>query len=275
MRKILISIILALTATTAFAMFEDWQVGIRPTAMAGCYTAIANDVEGVRWNPSGLAEIKGWQTVAYGKRLWNIRGLTNQTLTAGRELGKWGGVAVSAQQVGCDWEADQNLMLSHGFKLTDQMAFGYSLNLYRLWQERFGSAITAGVDIGVMAKVYRKWRIGAFGHNLNHPSLGKLREYDLPSGVAVGVAYEAFPGTLGSLELSKDAGYVTRYKVGCEYSLIPDKFKLRGGVSNEGALTLYAMGFGVQVKGIMVGYAFEGGHQALSGTHQVGLGYWW
>ena len=107
MKKILFSLILALTATTAFAMFEDWQVGIRPNAMAGAYTAIANDVEGVRWNPSGLAELKGWQTVAYAKRLWNIPGLVNQTLTAGREFGNWGGVAVSVQQVGCDWESDQ------------------------------------------------------------------------------------------------------------------------------------------------------------------------
>ncbi|HTY08010.1 MAG TPA: hypothetical protein VMF29_02475, partial [Candidatus Edwardsbacteria bacterium] len=248
MRKILFSTILALCATSAFAMFEDWQVGIRPNAMAGCYTAVANDVEGVRWNPSGLAELKGWQTVAYAKQLWSVPGLMNQTLTVGRELGRWGGAAVSVQQVGCDVESDQNVMLSHGFNLTDQLAFGYTINGYRLWQQRFGSAITAGIDVGLMARVYRKWRIGASGHNLNHPSLGKLREYDLPSGVAVGVAYEAFPGTLGSLELSKDAGYVTKYKVGCEYSLVADKLKLRGGVSNEGALTLYSMGLGVKVR---------------------------
>jgi hypothetical protein len=275
MKRIAFTSVLLLSAASAFAMFEDWQVGIRPNAMAGCYTAVANDIEGVRWNPSGLAEIKGWQAAGYGKRLWGIRGLINSTMTVGRELGKWGGAAVSLQQVGSDLESDQNLMLSHGFTLTDQLAFGYNLNLYRLWQERFGSAMTAGVDIGLMARIYRKWRVGAFGHNLNHPSLGKLREYDLPSGVAVGMAYEPFPGILGGLELSRDAGYVTRYKFGSEFALVPDRLKLRAGLSNEGQLTLYAIGFGVQLKGATVGYAFEGGHTALSGTHQLGLGYWW
>lgn len=275
MKRLVLIPALLFCAATAFAMFEDWQVGIRPNAMAGCYTAVANDVEGVRWNPSGLAEIKGWQAAGYGKRLWGIRGLVNSTMTVGREFGKWGGAAVSLQQVGSDLAADQNLMLSHGFALTDQLSFGYNLNLYRVWQERFESAMTAGVDIGLMARIYRKWRVGAFGHNLNHPSLGKLREYDLPSGVAVGAAYEPFPGILGGLELSRDAGYVTRYKFGSEFALIPDRIKLRAGLLNEGQLTLYTLGFGVQLRGATVGYAFEGGHAALNGTHQLGLGYRW
>ncbi len=266
---------LALAAAPALAVFEDWQVGIRPNAMAGCYTAVADDIEGVRWNPSGLSGLSGWQAVGYGKRLWGIRGLINSTLTVGRGIGRWGGAAVSLQQVGSDLAKDQNVILSHGFALTDQLSFGYNLNLYRVWQERFESAATGGIDIGLMARVYRKWRVGAFGHNLNHPSLGRLRQYDLPSGVAAGVAYEPFPGILGGAELSKDAGQITRYKVGCEFALLPERVKLRAGLLNEGQLTLYAAGVGVRVGGAMVGYAFEGGHSALNGTHQAGLGFWW
>ncbi|MCU0606148.1 MAG: hypothetical protein MUF78_01675 [Candidatus Edwardsbacteria bacterium] len=275
MKKLLAILAILGAAAPAFAVFEDWQVGIRPNAMAGCYTAVANDVEGARWNPAGLAELQGWQAVGYGKRLWGIRGLVNSTATAGLAVGRWGGAAVSVQQVGSDLAKDQNLMLAHGFALTDQLSFGYNLNLYRVWQERFGSAMTAGVDVGLLARIYRKWRVGAFGHNLNHPSLGTLREYDLPSGVAVGVSYQPFPGIMGGVELSRDAGYPTRYKFGSEFALVPDRVTLRAGVLNEGQLTLYTAGFGVRLRGIMVGYAFEGGHTALNGTHQAGLGYWW
>ena len=274
-RTILLFTVLAIASTTGFAMFEDWQVGIRPNAMAGSYTALANDVEGLRWNPAGLAELKGWQTVVYAKQLWMIPGLTNSTLSIGNTLKKWGGAAISLQQVGCDLEKDQSLTFSHGMNLTDQLAFGYNLNLYRLWQARFGSAVTAGLDVGMLAKIYKKWRVGAFGHNLNHPSYGKLYEYDLPSGVSVGVAYEPFQGVLGSMDIDKDAGYVTAYKFGSEFTLWPDRLKLRGGIMNQGKITLYDIGFGVQVKGLMIGYAFEGGHEALNGTHQIGLGYWW
>ena len=194
---------------------------------------------------------------------------------AGRKFGQWGGAAISAQQVGCDLETDQTVTLSHGFDLNSQLAFGYNFNFYRLWQDRFGSAMTVGIDIGLLAKVYRNWRIGCFGHNLNHPSLGKLYQYDLPSGVGIGLSYTPFSGVLAAVEASKDVGKITRYKIGSEYELWQEKLALRAGVLNEGQLTLYSMGFGVKAKGILVGYAFEGGHQALSGTHQFGLGYKW
>lgn len=270
-----IILILTLALGTAHAAFEDWQVGIRSSAMSGAYTAVADDIDAVRWNPAGLSQFDSWQASVYAKRLWGVAGLTNQTLSIGRKFGKWGGAAVSAQQVGCDLETDQTLTLSHGFDLNSQLAFGYNFNFYRLWQDRFGSAMTVGIDIGLLAKVYRNWRVGCFGHNLNHPGLGKDYRYDLPSGVNVGVSYTPFSGVLVSVEAGKDAGQITRYKVGSEYALWQDKLDLRAGIINEGQLTLYTMGFGVTAKGILVGYAFEGGHQALSGTHQFGLGYKW
>jgi hypothetical protein len=276
MKKILAVIfILALALGSARAAFEDWQVGIRPTGMSGAYTAVADDIDAVRWNPAGLAQLDSWQASVYAKRLWGVAGLTNQTASIGRRFGQWGGAAISAQQVGCDLETDQTVTLSHGFDLNRQLAFGYNFNFYRLWQEGCGSAMTMGIDVGLLAKVYRSWRVGCFGHNLNHPSLGKSYQYDLPSGVSIGLSYVPFSGVLASVEAGKDAGKITRYKVGSEYELWPDRLTLRAGILNEGQLTLYSTGLGVRARGILVGYAFEGGHQALSGTHQFALGYKW
>jgi hypothetical protein len=276
MKKTLpIILILILTVGTSQAAFEDWQSGIRPNGMAGAYTAVADDIEAVRWNPAGLSAIESWQASVYAKKLWGVAGLYNQTLGLGKKVGKWGVVAVSAQQVGCDLETDQTLTLSHGFDLNNQLAFGYNFNFYRLWQDRFGSAMTTGIDIGMLAKVYRNWRVGCFGHNLNHPGFGKISRYELPSGVSVGLSYTPFSGVLASIEAEKEAGRVTRYKVGSEYEFWPKTLNIRAGILNEGQLTLYSMGFEARAKGISVGYAFEGGHQALSGNHQFGLGYRW
>jgi hypothetical protein len=266
---------MALAATVAGAAFEDWQVGIRANAMAGAYTAIADDIEAVRWNPAGLSGLQGWQAQVFGKRLWNIKGLVNGTGSLARSWGRWGGAGVSLQQVGCDWEKDQALTLAHGFAMNRQLSFGWGVNLYRLWQERFGSASTAGFDIGLLARVYRKWSIGIHGHNLNHPSLGTLYQYDLPSWVSAGVGFQPFPGLMGTAEAAKEPSRITRYKFGSEFSLAQDRLKLRAGILNEGQLTLYTMGFGVKSLGVSVNYAFEGGHEALSGTHQFGLGYSW
>lgn len=276
MRKIsYIALSLALLTGNAWAAFEDWQVGIRANGMSGAYTSVADDIDAIRWNPAGLAGLDSWQASVYAKRLWGVSGLTNQTVSLGNKFGKWGGAALSVQQVGCDLESDQTFTLSHGMDLNNQLAFGYNLNIYRIWQQNFGSAMTMGIDVGLLAKIYRTWRLGCFGHNLNHPSLGKIYLYDLPSGVSVGVSYMPLSGVTASVEAGKDAGKITRYKIGSEYELWQGKMSLRTGIINEGQLTLYSAGFGVTARGILVGYAFEGGHQALSGTHQFGLGYKW
>jgi hypothetical protein len=276
MKKIIIALSVILAwQTISQAAFEDWQNGIRANAMAGAYTGMAQGLDAVRWNPAGLAELKGWQAQAYAKRLWGIAGLMNESAGLGKDMGKWGGMAVSVQQTGCELETDQSFTFSHGFSMSEQLSFGYNLNLYRLWQNRFGSAITGGVDVGLLARVYRKWRIGCFGHNLNHPSLGVETQYELPSSVAIGLAYEPLPGLAGSVEASKEPGYITCYKAGAEFAVKPEVLNIRSGVSNEGSLTLFSLGMDITITGITVGYAYEGGHQALAGNHQMGLGYKW
>ena len=275
MKRIILTLAALAITANAWAAFEDWQVGIRGNALAGAYTAVADDIEAIQWNPAGLSDINGWQASVYGKRLWGIRGLVNGTASIARSWGRWGSAGLSLQQVGSDWEKDQALSLAHGLALQKQLSFGYGINLYRLWQDRFGSAVTAGIDIGLLAKIYRKWRIGCFGHNLNHPSLGTLSQYDLPSWMEVGVAYEPYSGVLGAAGATKEVGRITRYKFGSEFAIVQERLKLRAGVLNEGNLTLYTLGFGVQALGVSVNYAFEGGHEALSGTHQFGLGYRW
>jgi len=276
MKKIIIALLVVLAwQTISQAAFEDWQNGIRANAMAGAYTGMAQGLDAVRWNPAGLAELKGWQAQAYAKRLWGIAGLINETAGLGKDLGKWGGMAVSVQQTGCELETDQSFTFSHGFSMSEQLSFGYNLNLYRLWQNRFGSTITGGVDVGLLARIYRKWRIGCFGHNLNHPTMGAITQYELPSSVAIGLAYEPLPGLAGSVEASKEPGYTTCYKVGAEFAVKPEIMNIRSGVSNEGSLTLYSLGMDITITEITVGYAYEGGHQALAGNHQMGLGYKW
>jgi hypothetical protein len=276
MKKIsAVIVIILIAAWQGFAAFEDWQVGARANGMAGAYTAVCSDLDAVRWNPAGLKSLEGWQASVYAKRLWGIAGLMNETFSVGKSLGQWGGVAISAQQVGCDLETDQALTLSHGMQLTEQLSFGYNINAYRLWQNRFGSVMTAGVDVGLLAVVYRKWRVGCFGHNLNHPSLGTETQYDLPSGLSIGMAYQPLPGLLASADASKEPGYVTRYKFGAEFELKPRILNIRGGVFNEGRLTMYSAGLDATVQGFTVGYAYEGGHEALNGNHQIGLVYRW
>ena len=50
------------TGTTA-ASFLKIGVGARSVAMGGAYTAVANDVSSIYWNPAGLASMGGSQAI--------------------------------------------------------------------------------------------------------------------------------------------------------------------------------------------------------------------
>src|SRR3990167_1240689 len=47
------------SAGTSGAAFLKIGAGARPTGMGGAYSAIADDVNAVYWNPGGLSTIKG------------------------------------------------------------------------------------------------------------------------------------------------------------------------------------------------------------------------
>ncbi|MBI4726153.1 hypothetical protein HY768_02825 [candidate division TA06 bacterium] len=274
MRKITIILFVVVACQTfSYAVFEDWQTGSRANGMAGAYTGMAYGLDAIRWNPAGLTGLEGWQAQANVESQSGGAGWMNETVSLGKNMGRWGGMALAGQKAGCDWESGQSLTFSNGFSMTDQFSFGYNLNLYRLWQNRLGSAITGGVDVGLLAQVHRKWRIGCFGRNLNHPTLGVETQYELPSSISIGLAYEPLSGLVGSVEASKEPGHTVCYKVGTEFAIKPNVFNLRGGLSSQGREARYSLGTDITAFGLTAGYAYEGEHQPLPGNHQIGLAY--
>ncbi|MDP2806717.1 MAG: hypothetical protein Q8O74_01110 [bacterium] len=261
--------------TLSYAVFDDWQTGVRASGMAGAFTGMAEGLDAIRWNPAGLTGLAGWQVQANVESLSGISGSLNETASLGKNMGRWGGMAASIQQTGSEMEDGQSFVFSHGFGMTDQFSFGYNLNLYRLDRDLSGPAFTGGVDMGLLARVHRRWRIGCFGHNLNHPSLGVETRSELPSGISIGLAYQPLPVLAGSAEASKEPGQTVCYKAGAEFAVKQNVFNLRGGLSNQGRETRYSLGTDITAFGLTAGYAYEGGLQLLPGNHQAGLAYKW
>lgn len=253
-----------------YAAFGDWQTGCRAKGMAGAYTGVAEGLDAIRWNPAGLAGLAGWQAQANVGDRTGISGPLNTTASLGKNMGRWGGMALAIQLTGSEPEYDQSFVFAHGFCMTDQFSFGYDLNLYRR-----GTGYSAGVDVGLLARVHCKWRFGCFGHNLNHPSFGAETPYELPSSIAVGLACQSLPGWTGSAEAGKEPGHTACYKIGTEWAVKQNVLNLRGGLSSQGRVTLYSLGTDITASGLTFGYTYEGGHQELSGNHQLGLAYKW
>ncbi|MCE1188418.1 MAG: hypothetical protein LWX56_04690 [Ignavibacteria bacterium] len=73
MKKIILFVLLAVTGVYAQlssipAAFVDVGIGARPAAMGGAYTGLADDINGLLWNPAGLTDLQEKQaSFSYAK----------------------------------------------------------------------------------------------------------------------------------------------------------------------------------------------------------------
>jgi len=256
------------------AAFEAWGSGVRPQGMGGAFTAIADDPSAIHWNPAGLAQMeRGYVTTFYQRLYGGVDGLHSLSLDLACPL-HWGTVGLSLQEAGFDLDKERAFTFSHGFPLTKDLAFGYNLVLYDLWQERFGSQTAFGLDLSLRATVYKRWQLGCFFHNMNRPEMGNIARYQLPRLLNAGVAYEPFPGVTTSVDLSKEVGYATKVRVGQEFGIIENLLTLRAGVESQPQQfgVRYSAGLGLLVKGVRLDYALVS-HEILPMTHQIALGH--
>ena len=262
-----VAFLVCILAVPALAMFEDNEAGARPEGMGGAFTAVADDVSAIDLNPAGLFQVERASGLAYGKLLYGGAGAGLHTATiAGcipvRRVGTFG---IRLQETGVSEMSQRSLKLAHGFKLANDLAFGYGLNAYNLAQQDYGQGFAFGVDVGMFARIYKVWSIGFYAHNLNMPTLGGD---ELPRLLVFGLGFSPSPGINSAVDVSKEPGMPTRVCIGQEFRIIEDYLTVRAGVETEPV----SMSFGLRsgYKLFHVDYAFRT-HPTLPATHSLGL----
>ena len=147
-------------AGTRAVPFLKMESGSRAAAMAGAYTGLADDADGLFWNPAGLAGIPGEQLT--GTQNFSFGGINHETVAYARRLTDKGVGAASFQgafaeierRLGDTEEPDSLFTastyafgLSYSHALSD-LAVGGTL---KLLQERFDIENHTGVAIDVGA----------------------------------------------------------------------------------------------------------------------------
>src|SRR5688572_33326883 len=81
--------------------FDEYAVGARPAAFSGAFTAVADDVHSLYYNPAGLGGLTSPQVTAYYARLLpNLSDGSDVSMTFmayGQKLGQegeWGGIGL-------------------------------------------------------------------------------------------------------------------------------------------------------------------------------------
>ncbi len=270
------SVVAALLAMPAAAMFEEDESSIRAAGMAGAFTAVADDASAAWFNPAGLYQVNNCQFHGFYRLLYGGVGVNLHTGHAGFGLPtrRIGTVVLSLQETGYELHSERMLSLAHGFRLAKDIGVGYGLNGYNLYQKNVGielqdvSGFAFGLDLGMFARVYRVWTVGFRVHNFNAPRIGTSAQGELPQSVAFGVGFAPSPGIHSAIDLTKEPGRSTQVRVGQEFRIIRDHLTLRAGVQT--APVRLAFGLRTGIRNVHIDYALRT-HSELPLTHDLGL----
>jgi hypothetical protein len=279
MKRIIIAlVILSAACINLTAVFNDYEPSPRARALSGAFYSTSDDAFAVFYNPAGLIRSGKNIAMSYTHRYGSDFSILSSVAVSWDLPKKFGTVGLGLMAHDVDY-LDVNLMsektytLSHGIILMkdihSEIAFGYSLNLYHLSISGFGEQPSFGLNLGAIAVLHQRTRIGFAVNNINNPKLGEDNRHDLPQKMSIGIAYEPYQNITTIFELRKSVDDDTEIHTGAEVTVF-DILALRFGVRNNPAS--YSAGAGFQIYDIIVDYGFNT-HSTLSGTHHIGLGY--
>lgn len=278
MKKLIIISLLIACYSLLPAVFDDYQPSARARGMAGAYTAISDDINGIFFNPAGVANNGYEASLGYS----NLNGESFskfKSLALGAPLPKkLGNLGFGIRMLDVDFEehtlqSEQIYSLSHALCLQkdihSEINIGYNLNYYRLAWDDDDSDGAIGIDLGFSALLHTRTRLAFSVTNLNKAKMGFENQIDLPSKLALGISYLPYDKVTTSIEVKKDFAQETEFMGGVEAQIL-EPLSLRFGVHQNPAT--YSVGASFSLEGVKLDYAFTL-HSVLAPTHYLNLGY--
>ncbi|RMH63023.1 MAG: hypothetical protein D6677_08375 [Calditrichaeota bacterium] len=284
MKRILISLLTLLTILNAGA-FDDRTPSARASAMSNAFVAVANDAWAAYYNPAGLAQVNGMQVGAayhrpFGYSFFNtVFGAAVIPLSA-----QYGTAGVIVDNFGVNYKGETlsqetTVGIAHGIYLLNDihttLSVGYNLKYYywKLGQSvegrELGAAGTVGLDVGLMASIYKRTYLGVTVFNFNSPNIGVGGNSTLQRRIVVGAAYRPYSGLTTTLAMDKTINLPAMIEAGFEFNLM-DVLDLRFGASTQP--NRFSAGLGVHYAGFRLDYGFRN-HPTLAETHSFSLMY--
>lgn len=246
------------------ASFLDIGVGARALGMGGAYTALADDVNSLYWNPAGLAKLKKREFTASHAEMFESTRLdflayahpTSQgTLSAGLTYLSQGKIegrdGLGRPTAGYD-ASDAAVSAGYARKL-EFAEVGASVKYIR---SHIGSAEaqTIAADVGAKREIGNVV-VGVALRNLGPGLKFQDQRNDLPLRLAAGAAYKFTGGHAAAAELvNGPRGAGTDAAFGGEFQAVKNLY-LRGGYTTRTAIT-GGSGFDV-ARGLTLGVGFR------------------
>ena len=279
MKKYILITILFLQAALLCAVFDDYIPSARARGMGGAFTAVADDATAIFFNPAGLAQSDNHLQIGFSQ-LYNPKFAEHGTAAAAIKLPeKWGRLGLGARFFGVTFEdvdlmSEKTFSLSHGFVLQHDIhstiCMGYTGNFHHLaFDDEDDTDSALSLDLGVNAVLHGRTRFGFTVANLFKARMGHESQNELPSKLALGLAYQPYDGVTTSVELKKDFAKETEFMGGVEARIF-EPLTLRFGIHHNPAL--YNLGLGLNIRGVEIDYSYSF-HNVLPSTSHINVGY--
>lgn len=280
----------ARAAGTSGASFLRVGWGARPAAMGEAFTAAADDVDAVYWNPAGLNYVKRLQQT-FGHNSW-LEGtnLEHAAFALRRSTASVLGVGIAYLNTG-DIERGNKYGYTEGYYSAADMSvlMSYARRLKRIHtgvtlkvvQERIESseAKAFAADAGAIYEFSPKLRLGATLRNIGTGLTLAKEAAPLPMGLRAGAALQFSKNLLLTSDASLPFDDSLSLHFGAEY-IYPSPIKgarlaLRGGFKTAsmaylGATSALTLGFGAEAGAVGLDYALSP-YGDLGLTHRVSL----
>ena len=244
------------------------SAGARGAAM-GNASVCFDDINSAFSNQAGLAFLEEISISAYGERRFMAEGLNSYLFAAALPYDKIGTFGLAINYFGFSDYNEQKIGLNYARKLARNFSMGVQLDYLGTSIPNYGTAHSVTIEIGILAKLNEKVRLGAHVYNPVQSKVGTLDR--LPTLFSLGMTYEPSKKVFLSAQLDKDIynhPFVGRF--GLEYRPI-DALYIRAGVS-AAALAQASFGFGLNLKQLKIDFA-SSYHQVLGFTPAMSIIY--
>jgi len=281
----------ARAAGTASGSFLRVGWGARPAAMGDAFTAAADDVDALYWNPAGLNYVKRLQQ-SFGHNSWidginmehaafAVRSSTVSVLGAGVGFLNVGDIERGNKYgytEGYYGANDLSVLFSYARRLKPRLATGVNIKIIR---ERIESASAQAfaLDAGAIYEASKKFKLGLTVTNLGTGLTFVKTACPLPLGLRAGAALQVSTNMLITSDISLPLDDSLGLHLGTEY-IYPSTIKgvrlaLRAGVKTSamsylGATSALTLGFGAEAGAVGLDYALSP-YGDLGMSHRLNL----
>lgn len=274
-------IILLLISFNLFGVFDDYEPSPRARAMGGTFYSTSDDAFGIFYNPAGLSLAGNNLVVGYTKPFGNDFQILNTvafTMDLPKNFGTFGLglLSMDVDYLNVNLMSEKIYAVAHSFTLLKDVHsaiyFGYVANFYHLSISSFGDQTAFGLNLGAIAILHQRTRLGFAVSNLNNPKIGEDNQHSLPRKIGLGISYLPYEGVTTSLELKKTLSDRTKSETEIHAGTEIEVFKsliLRFGVRNQPSS--YSMGAKFELFNVYIDYAYN--THVLDATHHFGVGY--